>query len=195
VEKNHGGVVTPIEQPEAHLVAIEVAAAGPPTRRRVEVTNQFGTEVLTVGAPDMLLVPSAKSLAPTPPGAVPRLLDHFLCYDVRGENDDHDDRGRDQVRARVVLTDQFGQEDVDVGEAVRLCNPVAKTHGGVTTPIESADEHLTCYDIDGERGRPARLSAIVRHQFGVEHLRVGSARALCVPSQKRLMSVPTQSRR
>lgn len=181
-EKTHDGVVTPIHQEEAHLVGMQIRARTPSRLRVVEVTNQFGKDVLWVGPPELLLVPSAKSLAPAPPGAVPDQLDHFLCYVVV-------DSSVGRGHGIVVLRDQFRKEKVRVGRAVRLCNPVEKTHDDRVTPIGSREEHLTCYEIG--TSRPQRPRAVtVRNQFGVEPLTAFDPETLCVPSAKRVLRRP-----
>jgi hypothetical protein len=178
-----------INQDNAHLVKYKARPIGRTfAKRRVEVTNQFGTQILTVRKPTILAVPSSKSTS-GPPGDPPTMLDHFQCYrfvEDDDDDDDDDDGGAFRPRA-VVLKDQFKEETVRVRRPVRLCNPVAKTHAGQVSPIGSPDEHLVCYAI-----RAARFAATVnvRNQFGDATLRVRRPVSLCVPSQKRELPPP-----
>jgi len=172
VEKTHNGIVTPVLQPEALLVANELEPRKTPPRS-VEVTNQFGSEVLDVGSAQLLLVPSAQRRK-----AIPDRLDHFLCYQATSPE------GRD--RPTVSLSDGLGTDTWQLGGPFLLCNPVEKTHRGRLTPIGSPEEHLTCYELpDAE---PTRAPATnVWNQFGPARLSIRGPRALCVPSEKRVL--------
>jgi len=59
-EKMHGSVTTPIANPEAHLTIYDLLYEDEPVARRVEITNQFGTQNLTVYGPVKLAVPTQK---------------------------------------------------------------------------------------------------------------------------------------
>jgi len=58
-EKNHAGVVTPVTNPEDHLVCYLVTKR-PFVRTGVQTRNQFRVENLVVRDPDLLCVPSKK---------------------------------------------------------------------------------------------------------------------------------------
>jgi uncharacterized repeat protein (TIGR02543 family) len=58
VQKTHDGVVTEIEDPEAHLVFYWIE--GGEFETKVQVVNQFGTQTLNMGGPYLLAVPSEK---------------------------------------------------------------------------------------------------------------------------------------
>jgi len=60
-EKMHGSVTTPISDPEGHLTIYDLLYEADPVSRRVEVTNQFGTQNLTVYGPVKLAVPTQKT--------------------------------------------------------------------------------------------------------------------------------------
>jgi uncharacterized repeat protein (TIGR01451 family) len=176
-----------INQANAHLVKYKVKPVGSTfSKRRVEVTNQFGTQVLIVRKPAILAVPSAKSTS-GPPGDPPTMLDHFQCYRVGDDDDDDDDDRRAFTTQTVVLKDQFKEETVRVLRPVALCNPVEKTHDGTVSPIGSPDEHLVCYAL--RAGRFAG-NVNVRNQFGNATVRVRRPVSLCVPSQKRELPPP-----
>jgi hypothetical protein len=163
-------------QSAALFIATEVETK-PQPGRSVEVTNQFGTEVLDLRDSRLLLVPSATGRR----WSLDR-LDHFLCYDAAPE--------LEREPPEVTLSDRYGTDTLQVGGAFLLCNPVEKTHNGALTPIGSPEEHLTCYELlgvpPGERTRIPRQAGL-RTQFGAVRLELLDARALCVPSQKRLL--------
>jgi hypothetical protein len=56
----HDTVTTPISNPEGHLTIYDLLYEGDPVARRVEITNQFGTQNLTVYGPVKLAVPTQK---------------------------------------------------------------------------------------------------------------------------------------
>jgi hypothetical protein len=58
VQKTHGGVVTEIEDPVAHLVFYEIE--GEEFEAKVQVVNQFGAQTLDMVGPYLLAVPSEK---------------------------------------------------------------------------------------------------------------------------------------
>jgi Mg-chelatase subunit ChlD len=173
VDKNGEG----ISQREFHLVGYGIEPINRKfAKRRVEVRNQFGVQILKVGKPDTLLVPSSKSIAPAQPGPVPFMRgDHFQCYPVGGDDDSFKQK-------TVVLTDQFGRETVRVLRPIALCNPVEKNNEGA---LLSPSEHLTCYSI--KAATSSSRTVFVRNQFGLETLKVRSAKSLCVPSTKRVL--------
>jgi len=136
------------------------------------VVDQFGTVVVTVVRPVLLLVPSAKSLT-GPPAPLTPAIDHFQCYSVRGAH------GR--VNGVQVL-DQFGSMTVDLKKPSRLCVAVDKRNEGVIDPNAS----LFCYAVRPSQGtavfRGPTGSVFIDNQFGPDSLLVNHARELCVPA-------------
>jgi len=178
-QKTHGGVVTPISNPDAHLKMYYIQTYGrypfthvPPTPDipdQVVVSNQFGEEQeLNVGQPLFLATPTQKYPHQPPSG-----LDHFKCYAVSG----------DWVNEIVDLKDQFRDDRwMPVYFPFLLCNPVVKTHAGKVTPVEHPEDHLVCYRI---QPRPINRYAYTMNQFGPELLLMRFTYILCVPSTKK----------
>ena len=82
----------------------------------VTVANQFGTLEVDLVKPDLLLLPSARSLDPPPPAPLPPgPLDHFQCYRVT--------RARTHLDG-LSIVDDLGILLVDVKRPRRLCVPV-----------------------------------------------------------------------
>ncbi len=134
--------------------------------RSVRVTNQFGELFLDTKKPDLLLVPSAKSLGGTV-AALDTDADHFMCYKVKVT------KGTPKFEKRVVtLSDQFEEErerDFRLENPSRLCNPVEKTVGEVFTEIQNPDNHLLGYKVKRAKGEPKHEKVIGIHtnnQFG-----------------------------
>lgn len=162
----------PVDNEKAHLKCYAIKT--PPSRPQVVFTrNQFGSEVLQVGAAQELCTPALKELAKSKKKLKlnsAQLPDHFECYSVSGRFRPLD----------VQLRDQFGAEHVRVLRAVRICNPAQKN--GV--PIQHPIQHLECYEIKDLGGRFKSRLVRVRDQFGIEVLAVVRPRTLCVPSLK-----------
>ena len=159
VDKNGEGIF----DDTAHLTVYEIDEEEEEVERLVSITNQFGDQILIVGAPEFLFVPSEKNGVPSALN-----LDHFKCYEAEG----------DPVNVIVNLQDQFGVEPVVlVAEPELFCNPVDKNGEGILNPTA----HLTCYEVDQEEEERV---VIVANQFGDQILEVEDPEFLCVPSEK-----------
>ena len=60
VQKQHGAVITPIENRDAHLVCYQTTPAALTAPRVVRSRNQFGNKDLVAGIANLLCVPSQK---------------------------------------------------------------------------------------------------------------------------------------
>jgi hypothetical protein len=150
------GQGSPIWHPDDHLYMYEIEYAAPECWL-VEVSNQFGNQILTVFGPVALAVPTQKEDHEAPVG-----LDHYLVYEVIGYET--------TVDKGVYLVDQFiaGQE-VTVTKPVLFANPVQKTHGDVVTPVEHPNAHLVFYDL-GVVDSFHREWITVNNQFGEQDI-------------------------
>ena len=151
-----------------HLVGYEIRRDGP----RFEgvhdeiVVDQFGTLLVDLRRPERILVPSAKSLNDPATPLDPPVVDHYLCYSVRGD--------RRRV-AGVTVEDQFGTGVTDVKKPLRLCVPTDKDGEGV---LDNA-ARLMCYKT--KPGPRVNQTVFIDNQFGAGSLNVRRARELCVP--------------
>jgi hypothetical protein len=144
----------------------------------VQIDNQFGQQVLKVVKPVSLMVPTAKGLAappPVPPNPAAFSYEHYKCYKVTGGKN---------LKQVVQLNDQFGTRMTVVGKAMELCTPATKFHNGAIDPIRNPDRHLVCYTIK-PKVKPPLVYAL--NQFGLEHLKLGPDKRLCVPSLKQVL--------
>ncbi len=156
---------TPI-RPNEHLTWYEFI--DPQPLRRLEVTNQFGTQNWRVRDGRFLLVPAIKDGI-----GIIELNQHRKCYDAVTRFDPN---------VIVNLADQFHFEnDVLVGPGRYLCKPVDKNFEG---PPPLPEEHLACYEIfDSPLGRFHSFE----DQFGLNPLLLVEApEVLCLPSLKYL---------
>ncbi len=173
---NVAGIDPTAPDHDAHLLGYRIRRNGPlvDLPRRQQITNQFGTITVDLVRPELLLVPSAKSLTGTPPPLDPVTIDHFQCYRVT--------RARTRVKD-IPVVDQLGSLKVDVKRPRRLCVPVDKN--GETPGAAQHAGVLACYD-----SRVASASQpfigphhlFVANQFGEVTLDRLRPAELCVPS-------------
>ena len=178
-EKLHDDVLTPMSNPDHHLMIYQLDYGTELQTRYVEVDNQFGLEELMVRGPVALAVPTHK----VEPGnhEAPLRLDHYLLYEVLGGP---------HVEADVTLNDQFsGEPDAFVYEPVYLANPVLKEHDGVITEIVDEGAHLVFYRIAVE-DEPFSTQVQIDNQFGGETFDVLDPALLAVPSTKTELAPP-----
>lgn len=145
------------------------------------IVAAFALALLTLASSQPLLAqvdtPSSAAAIPpfAPDAALP--LNHFFCYQITTSQ---------PVSETVRLQDQFDTKPkkAKVGAAVRLCNPVQKTHDNKVTEILYPNDHLLLYRIGTHRAEPS-IEVQVRNQFGVAQLAVYTpAEVLMVPTRK-----------
>ncbi len=103
--------------------------------------------------------------------------DHFACYEAIP--------GTPNAPITISLTDACGVSlnDVSAMSVLEICNPAAKTVGGVLTDFQEPNAHLTFYELTQKL--PAnRRRVSVNNQFGPQILRVAAPRLVAVPSVK-----------
>jgi len=171
--------VTPITNPEAHLLCWNITA--PTGSRTVSVTNQFGTATLNTGTPTQLCLPSWSS-AQSPPAktpATPPGLSHFTCYTVSYAP------GTTPFKPpkSVLVKDQFATKPVkvNVGTPKLLCLPTTKIVNGVTYPAQNPQTHLLCFTVSPT---PTRNPVYDENQFGTGKVQIKKTALLCLPSTK-----------
>jgi hypothetical protein len=112
--------------------------------------------------------------------SLPTELDHFKSYKTKQVGAKFDPR-------RVVLTDQFNTERVNVVRPEAFCAPVDKDGSGINDP----SAHLACYKIRDVRGdefpKFERRRVEVGDQFGTHSLLLKKTRTLCLPSSKTVL--------
>lgn len=172
VQKTVNGVVTPIVNVNHHLTMYRINPQST-INRMVVVHNQFGQQTLSVAAPEILAVPTGKSIPPTPPPSPSTDLDHYKCYAASGPS---------LVNVTATLADQFRTDVVHVIQPVRFCNPVEKIHNGVTTHILNPTIHLVCYSTTIVT---SRNTINTKNQFvTTSGMTVQNPDLLCAPSTK-----------
>ncbi len=182
-----GPKVTRITNPNAHLACFKITAPTQPTKT-VVVTNQFGSGTLSVGQPQILCLPTWKSLTgpPQEPVDQPPYLSHFTCYSVTYV------AGTPQykVPGPVSLRDEFtpatvGPTPVKVGAPKLLCLPTTKIVDGTTYKLVNAKWHLLCFSVSKT---PIRTPVFDLNQFGKATVNITKTNLLCLPSTKKVIS-------
>jgi len=186
VQKTAAGVVYPITNPNAHLACFNLTTSGQPTPT-VVVTNQFGSATLQPSQPNLLCVPSWKSLT-GPPGQQPNTppnLNHFTCYPVSLVSGGY-------TPPAVTLQDEFAPAPVAVSinpVPQELCLPTEKVlPSGQTFPIINPTLHLLCYQVSKT---PIITPVWDENQFGTSAVSISSTKWLCLPSTKQIVSTTT----
>jgi hypothetical protein len=174
------GEISPIIHPENHLTWYDFVGTADAEQRTLLVSNQFGSDQeWVVKDPRFLLLPAWKLYVNGNPTELdhPTGLDHYVCYEAIS--------GPPVGLDGVILTDQFHQEQVTVGDPMLLCNPADKIVPDDGKPIFNNDNHLACYDITPHEPM-LPLEVWANDQFGDSMFMVLENQYLCVPSDKRI---------
>ncbi|HZO80046.1 MAG TPA: hypothetical protein VFB39_18575 [Solirubrobacteraceae bacterium] len=173
----------PITNRIAHLACFTITSPKAQQNHNVVVSNQFGSATLVTGQPNLLCVPSWKSLTgppkkqpTTPPG-----LNHFTCYSVKVAKGAY-------KPPTVMLKDEFTKKAVTATvnrTPTQLCLPTEKIVGGNTFKIINPAMHLLCYPVTKT---PVMPTVWDENQFGTSKLSVRVTNTLCVPSIKRVIT-------
>lgn len=187
-----------IHDPGIHLEGyqINLTKTDPPQPKHIkqtnlEVKNQFGTITVDTVKPELLLVPSTKSLTGRvdPPDLAIHDVDHYKCYEVKvTPGTDKFPKG---IQAFVV--DQFEEpKRFDLKKPARLCTPVDKDGEGIKNP----NTLLTCYWATPAKREPEHIRVFrihVNNQFGPEQVETAKEveEEICVPSEKAGIEITT----
>jgi len=177
VEKDHAGVIFPIQHPELHYSWWKVAEQ--PYSAAVIASNQFGDQPLQIGPLLYLLNPANKN-APT--GAPLPIGNHYTVYACTG----------DPMVVPLVLTDQFYTRTSNMLIPTYFCVPAEKrTSDGILHPILDAAQHYVVYEIEANE---ATFPATISDQFLPESsILMANDRWLMVPTIKHLPPTETRS--
>jgi hypothetical protein len=177
------GQVFPITNPNAHLACFRIAVTSTQPTPTVRVTNQFGSAILVPSQPNLLCLPSWKSLTGPPNMTVnqPPGLNHFTCYPVKVQSGAY-------TPPPVMLQDEFASTPVPAQVnpvPAELCLPTEKIVNGVDNPIINAATHLLCFPVSQT---PIVPQVWDQNQFGTSVVQIGRTTWLCVPSTKQIVT-------
>jgi hypothetical protein len=182
-DKNEEGTI----DQNTHLTSYVIRRQEPRHVQRgaIRLINQLEEIRVDTIRPDLLLVPTGKSLVlPSPPSPNPTLhmVDHYKCYKVRVS------RGTPKaaVDRKVTIQDQFSPKKIYTLRHPRhLCLPVDKNGEG----IKNEDAHLLCYRGRAARGEVRfirRWGIFVNNQLGALRLDALRESEFCIPTIKSL---------
>jgi hypothetical protein len=178
------GKVFPINNANAHLLCWSITASTPQPTPLVKVVNQFGSGILQPAQPNLLCLPTWKSLT-APPNMIPRQppgLSHFTCYPVKQVSGGY-------KPPPVLLQDEFAPKPVPAQVSpvpAELCLPTAKIVGTKVHKIVNAKWHLLCYPVSQT---PIISPVYDQNQFvpsppGGVPVTIQQTTFLCLPSTK-----------
>jgi hypothetical protein len=131
-----------IQRADEHLVCYGLPYIST-ADRTVVVQNQFGQTTLRVGRPLTLCTPASKAETGEP-GQPPEDLDHYVCYDVRGETPRF-------TSETLGVGDQFGARTVRLDRTRELCN---RPRNGAPAGSRSRSSDRSCTSsVTGSRHR------------------------------------------
>jgi hypothetical protein len=177
-----------VTNPRAHLACLPITPNKAQPTPKVLVKNQFGKAILYLGQPNLLCLPSWKSLTgppnikpTTPPG-----LNHFTCYPVKDMSN-----GSYKPVGSVLLQDQFSTKPVPVQVNPlprELCLPTKKivtiSGSSTTYPIIDSVHHLLCFAVTKTPFKPKVWD---ENQFGTSAVTIKATKWLCLPSTKQVV--------
>lgn len=144
--------------------------------------DAFGLHAIDTVKPELLLVPSLKSLStppPPPPNPASHTVDHYKCYKAKLA------KGSPALpkNTEVTLADQLTTpaKAFTLGKLLDLCVPVDKNGEGVI----NASGTLLCYGAKPAKGAPKhakRTGVGVNNQFGALTRDTTGEHMLCVPA-------------
>src|SRR5207249_4259999 len=136
--------------------------------------------------PDLLLVPTAKSLSSPPGQPGPNTVNHYKCYKTRVTSGTPPfPKG-----VQVTVADQFRPTagTFDVKKPKHLCTPVSKNG----EPVPNPDAYLVCYLAKPAKGVAKHVPVtpvFVNNQFGPETLSTVMENEFCIPSVKMPLAI------
>jgi len=192
-----GQTITPIVNPNDHLLCF--ALSKPPTQPSYTViaTNQFGTGELTTGKPVTLCLPTWKNQPNIQALIQPPGLDHYVCYQASyTKSAAGTSNPTFTPPAGMTLQDQFMPAPVPatIGTPNLLCLPTVKiVQPAAAVPgLQNPQAHLVCFPVTPVKVKvtpPAQVTD--QNQFGYGSVDIKKLFELCVPSYKDVINPTT----
>ena len=119
---------------------------------------------------------------PPPPGeqlSGPEGQSHFQCYRILPGPIGH-------APVPITTVDQFGKQQIMLGEPIQICNPTLKIHKGKKFAVVNGQAHLMCYSIvkpEPNAGHTVKTGT----QFYNRTYKTGVRTMFCAPSFKKLV--------
>ena len=166
---------TATETPTPTVTATETPT---PTATVTPTVTPTGTPTATVTATPTSTATATELPTPTPTSTAPPGPRHYQCYEIH--------QGP-QNRRQVSLDDVFGDSNVIVGRAKRICNPADKRDEDPNAPLDP--NHLVSYEISQSGFVPVKGLRVV-NQFQDGTIDLARPDYMMVPSAKDLTATP-----
>ena len=159
-----------------HYKVYNVADDDPIGVSNVNVSDQFGSSLLALQGVNFLANPVAKQIAPGIPNFPGQLFypdEHLNWYFISPQEP--------QPPRSIRVDNQFGEQSVDLGDAIFVLLPAIKdneiSNGGIIL-----NQHFKCYQA---AGAPPGVTVNLQDQFGVMNgVEVGPPSIFCNPAEK-----------
>jgi hypothetical protein len=174
VDKNGEGII----DSTAHIMcyqARDVPGQDRFDRKRVQITNQFGSQELNVVKTEAVCLPATKNLV-----AAQTAVSPFKCYQVTQQAGAHAFPKTD-----VTLTDQFETKTHTIIRPFLLCNPADVDD----LPEQNPSCHLVCYKFKEVFGQANFVPEDVTIEDEINSGTVTALSAVC--SRAALLCVPS----
>jgi hypothetical protein len=117
-----------------------------------------------------------------PPGdqlSGPEGLNHFQCYRIAPGPIGH-------APVPITTVDQFGKQEILLGEPIQICNPTVKYHKGKMFGVTNGKAHMMCYSILKPQPN-AGHTVQTGNQFYNRTYKTGVRTMFCAPTFKKLI--------
>jgi hypothetical protein len=140
VAKLRDSLVSEIADVSQHATWYRISEAPSLSPREITVENQFGEQIIVLGQPEYLFVPSGKSVPErNEQYGISVDLNHYVLYNVTTDP---------TMSVNVTLTDQFVSKMPSlVTGAMYYGVPVIKTHNNEVSPVASPEQDILFYTI------------------------------------------------
>lgn len=172
-----------MKNPLAHLTWYALDDTPSEPKRTLELTNQFGTQTVTIGSASILLAPALKSKKGKEVdknSQLPNSISHYVGYIILNKVIPH--------RGPLKLKDQFITDThARVRQAAFLFVPADKIRDGEFTERVHAEDHLLAFQL--ERAEvPENTKRQTRDQFNILDVDFKFPQYLAVPTKKKVLN-------
>lgn len=172
-----------MKNPMAHLTWYKLEETPSEPRRMLELSNQFGTQTVTIGSASVLLAPALKSEKGKDidkDSKLPNTISHYVGYLILNKIK--------PFRGPLKLQDQFHTDPkASIRQAAYLFVPADKIRDGEYTERVHAEDHLVAFQLSGKRA-PDNTIRRTKDQFNSLRVDFQNPVFLAVPTKKKVLN-------